>query len=43
MRNRAAIIRELRHQLYYSNPGSDREAIRRELDFWIYNAPKGDR
>ncbi|WP_421656169.1 hypothetical protein [Leptothermofonsia sp. ETS-13] len=34
--DRRSIIRELRHQLYYSNPGPEREAIRRKLDFWLY-------
>jgi hypothetical protein len=33
--NRKAIIQELRHQLYYSNPGEEREAIRRSLEFWL--------
>jgi hypothetical protein len=32
---REAIIQELRHQLYYTNPGPDREAVRRQLDHWI--------
>ncbi len=34
--DRRSIIRELRHQLYYSNSGPEREAIRRKLDFWLY-------
>lgn len=33
--DRKAIIRELKHRLYYSNPGPEREAIRRQLDFWL--------
>jgi len=31
-----AIIRELRHQLYYTNPGPEREEVRRQLDYWLY-------
>ncbi len=34
---RDLIIRELRHQLYYSNPGPEREALRQKLDFWTYH------
>ncbi len=30
-----AIVRELRHQLYYTSPGRDREAVRQELEFWL--------
>jgi hypothetical protein len=28
-------IEELRHQLKYASTVSEREAIRRELDFWL--------
>lgn len=35
-RDRNRIIQELRHQLRYAAP-SDREAVRRELDFWIHH------
>jgi|GEM_PF-2847976 len=34
---RETIIRELRHQLYYTNPGPEREAVRQRLDFWIHH------
>ena len=37
--DRNAIIRELRHQLYYTNPGPEQEEIRRQLDFWIHYQP----
>jgi len=41
MDKRETIIRELRHQLYYSNPGAERESVRRQLDFWTrYRQPK---
>lgn len=41
MEKREAIIRELRHQLYYTNSGSERDAVRRQLDFWTrYRQPK---
>jgi hypothetical protein len=33
---RKTIIRELRQQLYYTNPGPEREEVRRQLDFWLY-------
>lgn len=35
---RKVIIRELRHQLYYTNSGPEREEVRRRLEFWLsYN------
>lgn len=41
MDKRETIIRELRHQLYYTNPGTERDEIRRQLDFWVrYRQPK---
>lgn len=43
MREKQTIIRELRHQLYYTNPGPDREAVRRELEFWIAYRPQQNR
>lgn len=30
-----SIISELRHQLRYASQPDEREAIRRELDFWV--------
>jgi hypothetical protein len=38
---RKTVIQELRHQLYYANPGPGREAVRQHLNDWIhgrYNA-----
>ncbi len=37
VKTRETIIRELRHQLHYSDPGTEREAIRQLLDFWLYH------
>ncbi|MGP1375433.1 MAG: hypothetical protein ACTS3T_21580 [Almyronema sp.] len=34
-RDRNKIIQELRHQLRYTSTPSERDAVRRELDFWI--------
>lgn len=39
MTNRSAIIRELRHQLYFTNPGPERDAVLRQLNFWLSNSP----
>ncbi|NEQ33445.1 MAG: hypothetical protein F6K04_21020 [Leptolyngbya sp. SIO4C5] len=33
--NRNQIIQELRHQLRYTSTPAERDAVRRELDFWI--------
>lgn len=30
------LIQELRHQLYYTNPGPERDEVRRQLEYWIY-------
>ncbi|WP_302885043.1 hypothetical protein [Kovacikia minuta] len=38
---RQTIIRELRHQLYYTNPGPEREEVRRQLDYWLVYNRKG--
>ena len=36
MRNdRRKVMEELRHQLRYAKNVAEREAIRRELDFWL--------
>lgn len=33
---RQVMIQELRHQLYYLNSGLERDAVRRQLEYWIY-------
>lgn len=34
------IIQELRHQLYYSNPGPERDEVRRQLEYWLHHRDK---
>ncbi len=34
MPERNIAIRELRHQLRYTNPGAEREAIQAQITFW---------
>lgn len=33
---RRIMSQELRHQLYYTNPGPERDEVRRQLEHWIY-------
>ncbi len=36
---RKVMIQELRHQLQYSQPGEEQEAIRSRLNFWLNYIP----